>query len=293
LHQARVRLERTVATIRRSVDDAASASAVELASTQHAGALIMSTSYRRIALSTCAPLLLGGCGADLVNPPLDPPLAAVQLSVAVDPSQAYETCGEYRVQAKATNGKQPVRGIVVNFAPLGGSVFAAAVSTNKDGVATTYWKLGRVFDGSTLIARAVDENGARVLDDTLTVEKRQQPTRLVDYGMVPHFQGMLPYEPPPPPPGVRRFVSRVRLLDRCGDPIPSALLRVRFSGPVMPLEPVDQIVPTFQFGFPDEAYWGMGIMFYNFTSVPSGRYQVTWQVVEAPELVVTNDWGIP
>ena len=254
----------------------------------------MSTPYRRIALSTCAQLILAGCGSDPVSPPLlDAHQGAVQLSIAVDSSQGYETCGELRVQARASRGKQPVRGIVVNFAPLGGSVFAAAVSTNKDGVATTYWKLGRVFDGSTLVARAVDDDGTRVLDDTITVEKRQRPTRLLDYGMRPYLQGMLRYEPPPPPPGTHRFMSRVRLLDGCGDPIPSALLQVHFSGPVTPIEPVDQTFPTIQFGFPDEEFWGMGILFYSFTSVPSGRYQVTWQVIDAPELVVTNDWVIP
>ena len=35
-----------------------------------------------------------------------------------------------------------MRGIAVNFVPLAGSVFAAAVVTNKDRVAVTYWNLG-------------------------------------------------------------------------------------------------------------------------------------------------------
>ena len=35
-----------------------------------------------------------------------------------------------------------MRGIAVNFVPLAGSVFAAAVVTNKDRGAVTYWNLG-------------------------------------------------------------------------------------------------------------------------------------------------------
>lgn len=252
----------------------------------------MSTSFRTVAVCTCAPFMLAACGADLVAPLAEAPPSAVQLSIAVEPSQAYETCGEYRVQARATSGKQPVRGIVVNFAPLGGSVFAAAVSTNKDGVATTYWKLGRVFDGSTLIARAVDENGARVLDDTLRVEKKQRPTTLGYSSTTPFWPWGSRYEPPLPPPGTNLFISRARLLDDCGDPIPSALLRARFSGPATPIEPVEQTVQTIDFNFPDADFWGFGIVGYQFTSRPPGRYEVTWQVVDVPELVIADYWLI-
>lgn len=251
----------------------------------------MSTLSRLLALSTCAPLLLTGCGADPVSPPLlEAPAGPVEVTIAVDPSQAYETCREIRVQATATSGKHPVRGIVVNFVPLSGSVFAAAVATNKDGVATTYWKLGRVFETSTLLARAVDEAGARVLDDTLTLDVRQRPTRLDDRGMNPYWPGLLPWGPPMPPPGITRFMSRVQLMDGCGDPIPNALLQTRFSGPGVPTEAVEQTTRTFNFNFPERDFWGMAVVFYNFTSAPPGSYQVTWQVVDAPELTVTNYW---
>lgn len=251
----------------------------------------MSTLSRWIVLSACAPLILSGCGGDPVGPRLlETPPGPVEVTIAVDPSEAYETCREIRVQAKATSGKHPVRGLVVNFVPLSGSVFAAAVATNKDGVATTYWKLGRVFETSTLLARAVDEDGTRVLDDTLTLEKRQRPTRLDDYGMQPYSPELLPYGPPMPPPGIIRFMSRARLVDGCGDPIPDALLQARFSGPGIPTEAVEQTVRTINFNFPERDYWGMGVVFYHFTSVPPGSYQVTWHAVDAPELMVTNYW---
>src|SRR5688572_13131272 len=126
-----------------------------------AGELRMPIRRRWMAASVCASLTLGGCGTDPVGPTrteADP--NTVQLSIVAVPSQVYETCREIRVEVTALRGKRPVRGLVVNFVPLAGSVFAAAVGTNKDGVATTYWKLGRVFDQSRLLARAVDEDGA-------------------------------------------------------------------------------------------------------------------------------------
>lgn len=232
-------------------------------------------------------MVAAGCAADSTAPArnsVNP--ETVRLSLVPEPSQSYETCREIRVHATAARGNKPVRGVVVNFVPLSGSVFAAAVITNKDGAAANYWNLGSIFQSSSrLIARAIDEDGQRVLDDTLFVERQQHPTRLLDYGLAMF--------PDPDPTVVRPWlIGRVRLVDACGDPIPWWPLTATYSGPIAPIEPVVQSISTIQFGYPDSSYWGMGVSVHTFPPgvLPGSGFQLIWQVVGVPALTVTQVW---
>jgi uncharacterized protein (DUF697 family) len=246
----------------------------------------MRTRYGWSAAVAMACVGLAACDRSPMSPALPTETApAVRLSISTDPSQARETCGEIRVTATAMRANKPVRSIVVNFVPLAGSVFAAAVATNKDGTATTYWNLGRIFERTTrLIARAVDEDGNRVLDDTLEVEKRQKPSRFVE-------QMILLTVPDPNAEFRRVLLGSVQLQDQCSDPIPGALVTSEYSGPVASVDPASITFRTFTFDFPDEQRWGEAIVGYRFSTdavLPSTGYRIVWHSVEVPSVTVTQ-----
>ena len=245
--------------------------------------------YRHISLAAGAALSIGLAACDRSPTDNDTPPAVperVELSIFTDPSQALETCGEIRVTATAARARKPVRGIVVNFVPVAGSVFAAAVATNNNGEATTYWNLGSIFQPNTrLIARAVDEDGNRVLDDTLEVSKRQKPTLFAERGILLSSDLGAEYR--------WMLVGRVRLLDGCGDPIPNAVVTSVYSGPIPSIDPAAITFPTLGFDFPDAERWGEAVVGYRFsndTPVPPTGYRITWHSVEVPSVTVTQYW---
>ncbi len=172
-----------------------------------------------IVRRTCLVLLTGvlGCGSDLVlpdTPPSQENVALTKLNGDAQIGAVGETLASPLKIKVVTESQQPAPGLEVSFElsdPAAGTVSPTTATTNTDGEAVTYWKLGTLPGSYTAIARLVGAEGADKITEFSATATPAAPDTLS--AQTPLSQPGRRSQPIATPP-------QVRVVDRFGNPVP-------------------------------------------------------------------------
>jgi hypothetical protein len=172
-----------------------------------------------IVRRTCLVLLTGvlGCGSDLVlpdTPPSQENVALTKLNGDAQIGSVGETLANPLMIKVVTESQQPAAGLEVSFEladPAAGIVSPPTATTNTEGEAVTYWKLGTLPGSYTATARLVGAEGDDKITEFSATAKPGAPDTLS--AQTPLGQPGRRSQPVATPP-------QVRVVDRFGNPVP-------------------------------------------------------------------------
>jgi hypothetical protein len=158
-----------------------------------------------------------GCGSDLVlpdTPPSQENVALTKLNGDAQIGSVGETLANPLMIKVVTESQQPAAGLEVSFEladPAAGIVSPPTATTNTEGEAVTYWKLGTLPGSYTATARLVGAEGDDKITEFSATAKPGAPDTLSP--QTPLGQPGRRSQPVATPP-------QVRVADRFGNPVP-------------------------------------------------------------------------